>query len=131
MKCREAESLIQAYITDEMPVKKQAEFIEHVKSCSSCYDELETYFTIHFAIKYLDEDQHANYNFKDMLIADIRRKEKRIINIKIEKVCTIVCIAAFIILVLCVLFFILKQKDTFSMFYIWEKIKTFFEALSV
>lgn len=74
MECKEAERLVQAYIRNEIPPRKLEEFIEHVNQCPSCYDELETYYTIYFAIKYLDEDKHTSYNIKNMLNENMKKK---------------------------------------------------------
>ena len=80
MECRETQSLIQDYINGNISEKKMYEFIQHVRTCRSCYHELETYFMIHYAIKYLDEDQRASYDFHYMLIEDMNKKEQVIKN---------------------------------------------------
>ena len=33
------------------------DFLEHIENCSSCYDELATYFIVHKAMQQLDEKQ--------------------------------------------------------------------------
>ncbi|MDD3338810.1 MAG: zf-HC2 domain-containing protein [Lachnospiraceae bacterium] len=75
MTCAEAERLVPAYLNNEIPQEKLEEFILHVKSCPSCYDELETYFTIYLAIQYLDDDKYSSYNMKKLLEEDLHRKE--------------------------------------------------------
>lgn len=74
MDCREAEKMVQLYIENKIPPKKLEEFIEHISHCPSCYDELETYYTIYFAMKYLDEDRHSSYNIKEMLDEDLKKR---------------------------------------------------------
>lgn len=74
MDCREAEKMVQPYIDNIIPPKKLEEFMEHISHCPSCYDELETYYTIHFAMKYLDEDRHDSYNIKEMLHEDLEKR---------------------------------------------------------
>ena len=49
MDCREAQSLVTAYIKRQLDEKKTEEFIGHITHCEECYEELEIYFTIHFA----------------------------------------------------------------------------------
>lgn len=78
MECREVQSLIGKYIDGTLTDKKMLEFIHHVLSCRACYDELEAYFVIHYAIKYLDEDLHASSNFQNMLKEDLTRRESNI-----------------------------------------------------
>lgn len=78
MNCREAEGLIQLYIDHRLPPKKLEAFISHVKNCPSCYEELETYFIIHYAVKYLDEDRHDSYNMTALLSEDLKEKEHHV-----------------------------------------------------
>lgn len=78
MECREVEGLVQQYIDDTLPPKKLEAFISHVCHCPHCYEELETYFIIHHAIKYLDEDRHESYNMKAMLSDDLKIKAKKV-----------------------------------------------------
>lgn len=40
-----------------------------------CYEELETYFTIHLAVATLDDDKPDFYNFSGKLEKDIEEKE--------------------------------------------------------
>lgn len=75
MTCAEAERLVPAYLNNKIPQEKMEEFILHVKNCPSCYDELETYFTIYSAIQYLDDDKYSSYNMKKLLEEDLHRKE--------------------------------------------------------
>ena len=51
MKCEEALTKIEAYIDHTLSGRELEEFLEHVKSCRECYDELETYYrtTVDFA----------------------------------------------------------------------------------
>lgn len=78
MNCKEAESLVQQYIENKLPPKKLEAFISHVKNCPSCHEELETYFIIHHAVKYLDEDRHDSYNMTALLSEDLKEKEKHV-----------------------------------------------------
>lgn len=80
MNCREAESLIQLYIDDKLPPKKLEAFISHVRKCPSCYEELETYFIIHYAVKYLDEDRQDSYNMTALLSENLNEKERHVRN---------------------------------------------------
>lgn len=84
MECEKAEKLIQSYVQNRLPEKEMEAFIEHVRNCPSCYDELETYFIINHATRYLDDDEKQSYNLKGLLEEDlkgkiqaIKRKRKR------------------------------------------------------
>ena len=47
MDCRTAEGMVSSYIKHDLPLNELEEFLDHVQNCSSCYDELETYFIVH------------------------------------------------------------------------------------
>ena len=66
MDCRTAESLVNAYINRTLPLDQLEEFINHVRSCSSCYEELETYYIVHFAIQHLEDENKENNVTLDM-----------------------------------------------------------------
>lgn|GEM_PF-739059 len=78
MECRDIEKMVQPYIEGKLSDSEMESFILHVKNCPSCYDELETYFTIHYALRYLDEDGNRSYNMKKILAEDLHRKESQI-----------------------------------------------------
>ena len=78
MDCERAEKLIQPYVQDKMPENEMEDFIHHVRNCPACYDELETYFIIRQAARYLDDDEKQSYNLKGLLAQDMREKERRI-----------------------------------------------------
>ncbi len=46
MDCQTAEGMVSSYIEHKLPVNELEEFLDHVQDCSSCYDELETYFIV-------------------------------------------------------------------------------------
>lgn len=76
MKCEEALLKIDAYINDNLSNKELEEFLEHVKTCPECYDELETYYTIYVGTKYLEEEKQEPYNIPNMLKENLRDKER-------------------------------------------------------
>lgn len=77
MDCRTVESLVNAYINRTMTVDELEEFIHHVRECSSCYDELETYYTVYFAVRHLDSDKcNETMNMHKMLEEDLRNRER-------------------------------------------------------
>ncbi len=78
MKCETALSEIDAYINGELNRRELEKFIEHVKNCPSCYDELEMHYTISEGIRYLEEDRTEAYNIPKMLKMDLEKKETKI-----------------------------------------------------
>ena len=57
MDCSAAEGMVTRYINHTLSIDELEDFLEHVESCSSCYDELETYFIVHEAMLQLNEDE--------------------------------------------------------------------------
>ncbi len=60
IECRIAESMVTQYINHSLSVDELEEFLDHISHCSSCYDELETYFIVHEAIQQLDEPEDSS-----------------------------------------------------------------------
>lgn len=72
MDCRRAEELVNSYIDRSISMRDMEAFLEHVETCSSCYDELETYFIVHEAMAQLnDEENDTILDIKNMLREDI------------------------------------------------------------
>ncbi|MBU5481748.1 zf-HC2 domain-containing protein [Blautia sp. MSJ-19] len=77
--CRIAESMVTKYINHTLSINELEEFLDHIEHCSSCYDELETYFIVHEAIQQLDEkDDGSVLDFRELLEQDIRRTRRHI-----------------------------------------------------
>lgn len=126
MECRETQSLIQDYIKGRITEKKMMEFIQHVRTCRSCYHELETYFMIHYAIKYLDEDQHASYDFQNMLIEDLNKKEQEIKNNRSIRICLGINVVIFIVLFVFAVFYLLLPEEHNFVMNILKQLEQFF-----
>ena len=78
MKCKHAQSLISRYLADQLGPGELEEFIRHVEACPECYEELETYFMLNRALKFLDEENGISYNLKSLLSRDLRAKKNRL-----------------------------------------------------
>ena len=71
--------MVNRYIDHTLNVDELEEFLDHVESCPSCYDELETYFIVHEVTQQLDEQENGTVlDFKDLLTQDIRRARRYI-----------------------------------------------------
>lgn len=79
MTCREAQSLIQKYIADDLSYRELGRFICHIRECGSCYDELETFFMIDRTVRYLDDGTEHSFNLKYLLEKDLLEKERALI----------------------------------------------------
>lgn len=79
MNCRIAEGMVNRYIDHTLPLNDLEDFLEHIEKCSSCYDELATYFIVHKAMQQLDEKQEDSVlDFKELLEEDIRKSKRYI-----------------------------------------------------
>lgn len=73
MDCIEAQGLINQFIDDKLDEKTLTEFLEHVKHCPSCYDDLEAAYTVMAVIRLLDEEEETSDYLKAL---DHRIEEK-------------------------------------------------------
>ena len=97
MKCRVAEVMVNRYINHTLTVDELEEFLEHVERCSSCYDELETYFIVHAAMNQLDNgDTEPVLDFKNLLEQDLKKSRRYVRKKKIIRFLEIVslCVLA-------------------------------------
>ena len=101
MDCKKAQSLVTAYIKRQLDDRETEEFIDHIMHCQECHEELEIYFTIHFALQKLDEEQNVSYNIKKMLEDDLEATERKIRGRNIFRICSYaIMLAAEVLLVL-------------------------------
>ena len=71
MKCEEALLKIDDYINDSLSCKETEEFLEHIRQCPDCYDELETYYTINLVPTLIDDSYLRSYDISGRTIADL------------------------------------------------------------
>ena len=105
MDCRTAESLVNAYINRTLSLEELEEFIKHVRSCSSCYEELETYYIVHFAIRHLDDEENVSFDMHKMMEQDLHNQENYVHRQKVRKVLYFLLLILFILLVFGLLVF--------------------------
>ena len=70
MTCEMAQGKITPFINDQLTVQELDEFIQHVKNCRTCKDELAVYYALITAMKQLDEDSDLSDNY----IAELEEK---------------------------------------------------------
>ena len=109
IECRTAESMVTKYINHSLSVDELEEFLDHISHCSSCYDELETYFIVHEAIQQLDEPEDGSVlDFRKLLDQDIRKSRRYIRKKRWFHFLTGLLLAVFAILLL--IFIIFSEK---------------------
>ena len=77
MDCKTAQNMITPYVQRQLDDKQLEEFIDHISGCRECHEELEIFFTIHFALQRLDEEKNISYNIQKMLEDDLAASEKK------------------------------------------------------
>ena len=86
MNCQTAESMVNRYIEHDLSVNELEDFLDHVENCPSCYDELETYFIVHAAMRQLDEESgDSSLDLRELLEDDIHRSKHYILKMKFRR----------------------------------------------
>lgn len=83
MDCKTAQSLVIPYINKQLSDEDMEAFLKHIQSCKECYEELEIYYTVHFALQKLDQDDKASYNIQKMLKENLHHAESRVMQRRI------------------------------------------------
>jgi len=88
MTCIETQRIMKSFIDDKLDTMQLEEFLIHIRSCESCREDLEVYYTIFESIKLLDEDKNSDIQvdfLKKMKRTEeiVRRKHIRIFYKKI------------------------------------------------
>lgn len=76
MTCKETRKLIIPFIHDELSMEDTRDFLEHVKNCKGCMDELEIYYIVEGLDKV--DVGNINYNLTASLKGHIREAYQRI-----------------------------------------------------
>ncbi|KIR03903.1 hypothetical protein P261_02718 [Lachnospiraceae bacterium TWA4] len=104
MTCRETCSLAGEFIKNRLPSWELEEFLDHIRECSSCREELELDYTLDLVL-YSLEDESPNFDFEDALEDVLLAAEQKVFywtilnRIKII-LTTVVCWCVVVILVL-------------------------------
>ena len=118
MDCKTAEKLVQSYISGNLEGDELKEFISHVKSCKSCHDELETYFTIDATLNLLENDSAGgSYNIRALLDKNLAEKERELKKEARQKVLSIALVPVIILLAVFFYLIVFKQDLLLSVFF--------------
>lgn len=85
MTCKEARKLIIPFIHDELSMEGTRDFLQHVRGCKSCMDELEIYYIVEVGLDNNNSDD-IDYNMTAALHSHIREAYQRIFIIFLGKV---------------------------------------------
>lgn len=78
MKCEDAIKNMDRFVNHNMTTKELADFLEHIDSCPSCYEELETYYTVAIALHYLEKNDGEGYNIPLRLQHNLQEARNRV-----------------------------------------------------
>ena len=67
MNCQNAQSMVLNFINNKLDKEETKEFIEHIRSCKDCWEELEIYYVMLIGLKQLDEGEELAADFKEKL----------------------------------------------------------------
>lgn len=98
MTCKECQQMIPDFLNNYLKPKELKRFIFHVRACSQCYEELETYVIVSLATQVFDENADVSYDIKDLLEKDLNEKENQLRRRKHRIIFFVVFILIFLIL---------------------------------
>lgn len=97
MNCQNAEGMVNRYIEHGLSPDELEAFLEHVENCPSCYEELETYFIVHAAMRQLDEEEgETTMDLRELLEEDIRKSKYYILKTRFRHALSGVSVCALI-----------------------------------
>ncbi len=87
MTCKEAEKMVMPYINCELGEKELETFLNHVRTCDSCKEELEIYYTVAVGLKQLDSGTGA-YDITGALEESLDMAWLKVRTVRLRKVIT-------------------------------------------
>lgn len=78
MNCQETQSMILNYLNHNLDYETNKAFIEHIRSCSDCQDELEINYIVMTGMQQLDNDEVFTVDFRKELMDDLHRQYAQI-----------------------------------------------------
>ena len=107
MNCQSAQSMVLNFINNKLDKEETKEFIEHIRSCNDCWEELEIYYVMLIGLKQLDEGGELAADFKEKLKNEvdnrynaIEREQKRKNAVKIAAITISVAVTVWLLMYL-------------------------------
>lgn len=69
--CKEAAKMVIPYIQEQLAGKELKNFVNHIKDCPECREELETYYIVYKGLMQLDEKEELPMNMVEALNAEL------------------------------------------------------------
>ena len=107
MNCQNAQSMVLNFINNKLDKEETKEFIEHIRDCKDCWEELEIYYVMLIGLKQLDEGEELVPDFKEKLQSEvdnrynaIERGQRRKNMVKITSVTISVAVTVWLLMYL-------------------------------
>ena len=81
--CKEATKMVIPYIDGHLGDKDLRQFVGHIKECSECREELETYYIVYKGLMQLDEREELPMNIIEALNEDFAASEQHLKNMSL------------------------------------------------
>lgn len=86
MNCIEVQRLMMPFIDNKLSMEQLEEFMEHIKSCPDCMEELEVHYILLTGMRRLDADKELSDNFHEDFIELLHENEEKIIHYKFSHI---------------------------------------------
>ena len=97
MNCQEAQSKILNYINHNLDHEETKEFIEHIRTCPDCQDELEINYIVMIGMQQLDDGEILSVDFRKKLKEDIDKRYDEAVREEVRSHSFRVIVIAFIV----------------------------------
>ena len=81
--CKEAAKMVIPYIEGQLGEKDLRKFVTHVKECSECREELETYYIVYKGLMQLDEKEELPMNIIEALNDELENSNSYLRNLSL------------------------------------------------
>lgn len=98
MNCFEIQCLITPFIKEELEHDEMKAFLEHIKKCESCKEDVEVYFTLFTGMKQLESNEMISNQFHVDLEEFIHKQEEVIREEKVKKIHKHILLGVFMVL---------------------------------
>ncbi len=78
MDCKEAKSLIEAYIEHKIPAGKLPQFLDHMQQCKTCLDDLQVQYAICTAIEQLNRGEDFSDDYNSEVQRDLAKNRQQL-----------------------------------------------------
>lgn len=80
MNCKDTQKMIMPFVNKDIDNGEMAQFLDHIKTCPICMEELEVYYTLITSMRQLDDEEELSDNYKRDLLDLLERSEEKIRN---------------------------------------------------